>query len=54
MYSVSSKTNTHLRYLGYKEVSPKDEIKFLFNKSSKVVHDIADPYFVRETLRHDA
>lgn len=48
-YSVSSKTNTHLRYLGYKEVSPKDEIKFLFNKSSKVVHDIAenDIYLVK-------
>lgn len=48
-YSCSSKTNTHLRYLGYKEVSPKDEIKFLFNKTSKVVHDIAenDIYLVK-------
>lgn len=48
-YSCSSKTNTHLRYLGYKEVSPRDEIKFLFNKTSKVVHDIAenDIYLVK-------
>lgn len=41
-YSVTSKTNTHLKYLGYQEVSPKDEVKFLFNKSSRVVHDIAE------------
>lgn len=48
-YSCSSKTNTHLRYLGYKEVSPRDEIKFLFNKTSKVIHDIAenDIYLVK-------
>ena len=48
-YSCVSKTNTHLRYLGYKEVSPRDEIKFLFNKTSKVVHDIAenDIYLVK-------
>lgn len=48
-YSCSSKTNTHLKYLGYKEVSPKDEIKFIFNKTSKVVHDIAenDIYLVK-------
>lgn len=49
-YSCQSKTNTHLRYLGYKEVSPKDEIKMLFSKSSsKVVHDIAenDLYLVK-------
>lgn len=41
-YSVTSKTNTHLKYLGYQEVNPKDEVKFLFNKSSRVVHDIAE------------
>lgn len=48
-YSCNSKTNTHLRYLGYKEVSPRDEIKFLFNKTSKVIHDIAenDIYLVK-------
>lgn len=49
-YSCQSKTNTHLKYLGYKEVSPKDEIKMLFSKSSsKVVHDIAenDLYLVK-------
>lgn len=48
-YSCSSKTNTHLSYLGYKEVAPRDEIKFLFNKTSKVVHDIAenDIYLVK-------
>lgn len=48
-YSVTSKTNTHLRYLGYHEVTPKEEIKFLFNKASRVVHDIAenDMYLVK-------
>ena len=48
-YSCNSKTNTHLRYLGYKEISPKDEIKFLFNKTSKIVYDIAenDIYLVK-------
>lgn len=48
-YSCNSKTNTHLQYLGYKEMTPKEEIKFLFNKTSKVVHDIAenDIYLVK-------
>ena len=48
-YSCSSKTNTHLKYLGYKVLTPKEEIKFLFNKTSKVVHDIAenDIYLVK-------
>lgn len=48
-YSCSSKTNTHLKYLGYKEMWPKDEIKFLFNKTSKIIHDIAenDIYLVK-------
>lgn len=48
-YSCNSKTNTHLQYLGYTELSYKDEIKFLFNKTSKVVHDIAenDIYLVK-------
>lgn len=48
-YSCNSKTNTHLKYLGYKELSYKEEIKFLFNKTSKVIHDIAenDIYLVK-------
>jgi len=41
-YSCNSKTNTHLQYLGYRELLPKEEIKFLFNKTSKVVYDIAE------------
>lgn len=41
-YNVCSKTNTHLKYLGYKELHPKEEMKFLFNKQSKIVHDIAE------------
>lgn len=41
-YSCQSKTSTHLKYLGYKELLPKDEMRFLFNKTSKVVHDIAE------------
>lgn len=48
-YSCNSKTNTHLRYLGFKVLTPKEEIKFLFNKTSKVIHDIAknDIYLVK-------
>lgn len=41
-YSVTSKTNTHLKYLGYCELLPKEELKFLFNKSTRIVHDIAE------------
>lgn len=41
-YSCSSKTNTHLTYLGYKEFSPKEEIKYIFNKSGKIIYDIAE------------
>ena len=33
-YSCCSKTNTHLKYLGYRELPPKEEIKFLFNKTT--------------------
>lgn len=53
-YSCSSKTNTHLTYLGYKEISPREEIKFLFNKTSKIVHDIAenDIYLVKFMFRY--
>lgn len=48
-YSCESKTNTNLRYLGYAEATPKEEIKFLFNKASRVTHDIAenDMYLTR-------
>jgi len=41
-YSASSKTNTRLKYLGYRQLTPKEEIKFLFNKSGRVVYDIAE------------
>src|SRR5574344_373515 len=41
-YGCQSKTQTHLKYLGYKEVMPKDELKFLFNKTSKTEYDIAE------------
>jgi len=53
-YSCTSKTSTHLRYLGYSEVSPKDEIKFLFNKANKVIHDIAenDIYLVKYLFQY--
>ena len=53
-YSCNSKTNTHLQYLGYKEMTPKEEIKFLFNKTSKVVHDIAknDIYLVKFAFQY--
>lgn len=48
-YNVQSKTHTHLRYLGFKELHPKEVMKFLFQKSSKVVYDIAenDIYLVK-------
>lgn len=49
-YGCRSKTDTHLKYLGYKEVSPKDELKWLFgNKNSKTEYDIAenDIYLVK-------
>lgn len=41
-YSCVQKTKTHLRYLGYKELGPREEMKFLFNKANRVLHDIAD------------
>ena len=58
-YGCRSKTDTHLKYLGYKEVSPKDELKYLFGakggksgkseKSGKTEYDIAenDIYLVK-------
>lgn len=47
-YSVESKTNTHLRYLGYREVPYKEELKFLLGKNNKQPFDIAqnDLYLV--------
>lgn len=53
-YSCNSKTNTHLQYLGYRELLPKEEIKFLFNKTSKVIYDIAenDIYLVDFMFRY--
>lgn len=41
-YACHGKTQTHLRYLGYKELSPKEEIKFLFNKTGRTEYDIAE------------
>lgn len=41
-YSCQGKTQTHLRYLGYRELPPKEVMKFLFNKTNKVMHDIAE------------
>lgn len=48
-YSCESKTSTHLRYLGYKELTPKEELKYLFSKTTKMPHDIAenDMYLVK-------
>lgn len=48
-YSCESKTSTHLKYLGYKELTPKEELKYLFNKTTKMPHDIAenDMYLVK-------
>ena len=49
LYSCESKTSTHLKYLGYKELTPKEELKYLFNKTTKMPHDIAenDMYLVK-------
>ena len=41
-YSVSGKTNTQLRYLGFREIHAKEEIKMIFSKATRVVHDIAE------------
>ena len=53
-YSCNSKTNTHLQYLGYKEVTTKEEIKLIFNKTGKVVYDIAenDIYLVKFMFKY--
>ncbi len=41
-YTLQSKTNTHLRYLGYAEVPTKEEMKLLLQKTTKVVYDVAE------------
>jgi hypothetical protein len=41
-YSSNSKTQTNLKYLGYRQLTPKEEIKFLLNKAGKVQFDIAE------------
>lgn len=41
-YSCESKTQTHLRYMGYKQLTPQEEMKTIFNKTTKVVYDIAE------------
>lgn len=48
-YSCHDKTNTNLKYLGYEELTPRDEIKFLFGKKQRAIHDIAenDMYLVK-------
>lgn len=53
-YSCGNKTNTHLEYLGFRELPPKEELKFLFNKTSKVIYDIADNdiYLVEFAFRY--
>ena len=42
-YTIESKTDTHLKYLGYKVLTPDEEIKFIFsNKSQRITYDIAE------------
>lgn len=41
-YSINSKTNTNLRYLGSEELTPKEELSFIFNKKSKITYDIVE------------
>lgn len=41
-YSCNSKTKTHLKYLGFREIHYKEEMKFIFKKSSKFIYDIAE------------
>lgn len=53
-YNCQAKTDTNLRYLGYEELSPKEELKFIFNKKSRVTHDIAenDIYLVKFVFQY--
>lgn len=48
-YSCQSKTDTGLKYLGYEELTPKEELKFIFNKKNRITYDIAenDMYLVK-------
>lgn len=41
-YSALSKTNTHLKYLSYREIPYTEEVKRIMGKNSKVVVDIAE------------
>lgn len=41
-YSCESKTQTHLRYMGFKQLTPQEEMRAIFNKTSKVTYDIAE------------
>jgi len=41
-YTINSKTNTYLKYLGYRALSPQEEINFAIKKNYKVVYDIAE------------
>lgn len=41
-YNCSSKTKTHLQYLGYRRLTPKEEIKQLITKANKTIYDIAE------------
>lgn len=54
-YSCVSKTNTRLKYLGYEELTPKEELKFIFSKKNRIVHDIAenDMYLVKFMFQYD-
>lgn len=53
-YSCENKTSTHLKYLGYRQLTPKEEYKFIFNKASKVTYDIAknDIYLVEFNFQY--
>lgn len=53
-YSCSCKTNTNLQYLGYEELSPKEEVKYLLKGTGKIIHDITenDLYLVKYLFRY--
>lgn len=41
-YNNDKKTSTYLKYLGYRVVDPKEEIKMLMSKTGKIEYDIAE------------
>ena len=41
-YGCEGKTQTHLKYVGYKELNPKDAMKVVFSGSGKAKCDIAE------------